>query len=71
LKGWAKIKTAAKYSGVSSRTFRKWLRAGLKYSRLSSGTLLIKIEWIDEYLEGFEVVENEVSKLTEEICSEL
>ncbi len=33
--------------------------------------LLIKIEWIDEYLEGFEVVENEVSKLTEEICSEL
>lgn len=71
MKGWAKIKTGAKYSGVSVRTFRKWLKAGLRHSRLPSGTILTKPEWMDEYLEGFEVVENEVDKITESICKEM
>jgi predicted site-specific integrase-resolvase len=67
---WSKIKTACKYADVSERTFRKWLRAGLRHSRLPSGTLLIKMEWIDQYLKNFEVVESEVDKITEEICSD-
>ena len=71
MKGWAKIKAGAKYSGVSVRTFRKWLKAGLRHSRLPSGTILTKPEWMDEYLEGFEVVENEVDKITESICKEM
>ena len=71
MKGWAKIKTAAKYSGVSERTLRKWLKSGLRHSRLPSGTILTKTEWMDEYLERFEVVENEVDKITESICKEM
>jgi hypothetical protein len=71
LKGWAKIKTAAKYSGVSVRTLRKWLKSDLRHSRLPSGTILTKREWIDEYLESFEVFENEVDKITKEICEGL
>jgi len=71
VKGWAKIKAGAKYSGVSERTFRKWLKSGLRHSRLPSGTILTKPEWMDEYLERFEVVENRVDKITEEICKEM
>ena len=71
MKGWTKIKTAAKYSGVSERTLRKWLKSDLRHSRLPSGTILTRPEWIDEYLESFEVVENELDKITEEICSDL
>jgi excisionase family DNA binding protein len=64
--GFAKIKPAAKYAGVSEGTFRKdWLKNGLKHVRLPSGTVLIKYSWVDEYLEKFTtnddlVVENVV-----------
>ncbi len=72
MQNWQKIIPSAKYAGVSERTFRKWLRAGLRHSRLPSGTLLIKVEWIDQYLKKFEVVENDdVDKIAEGICGEL
>ncbi len=32
--GWTKIKTGAEYAGVSERTFRDWLKQGLKHIRL-------------------------------------
>ena len=64
--GWAKIKGAAAYAGVSERTLRKWLKNGLRHARLPSGTVLIKYSWIDEYLEGFEDThENEVNRIVE------
>jgi len=69
--GWIKIKGAARYCGVSVRTFRGWLKKGLRHSRMSSGSVLIKISWLDEYLAGFEVQENHVDKITEEICGEI
>ena len=50
-RGWAKVKVAAHYAGVSERTFRGWLRDGMKHSRLRSGTILIRYTWIDEHLE--------------------
>ena len=53
--GWAKVKVAARYAGVSERTFRQWLKDGLKHSRLRSGTILVKYEWIDEHLENYAV----------------
>jgi excisionase family DNA binding protein len=53
--GWLKVKDAAKYSGVSVRTFRDWLKDGLEHSKLPSGTILIKPASIDAYLEQFKV----------------
>ena len=32
---WMKVKEAAKYSGVSKVTFRRWLKDGLRHSRLT------------------------------------
>ena len=66
MNGWAKVRDAAKHAGVSERTFRNWLKTGLRYSRLKSGTILIKFEWLDSYLEGFESTENKVDKVVEE-----
>ncbi len=51
--GWGKIKAVARYSGVSERTVESWLRDGLKCVRLPSGHRLIKYQWIDDFLEGF------------------
>ena len=66
MSGWSKIKSAAKYAGISERTMRDWLKDGLKHSRLPSGTVLIKYAWVDEYLEGFEAKEDQVDKIVNE-----
>jgi hypothetical protein len=69
--GWARIKDGAKYGGTKDRTFRGWLKLGLKHSRLPSGTILIKYEWIDEFLEKYEVNENQVDTIVDETMKEL
>ncbi len=68
---WGKVKNGAQYAGLSERKMRDLLKQGLKHIRLPSGTILIKYEWIDEYLEGFEVVENEIDQVVDEVCSEI
>ncbi len=68
---WGKIKTSAKYAGVCGRTFRPWLKMGLKHSRLPSGTVLVKFVDIDRFLDRYEVSENRVDKVVAEIEREL
>ena len=70
-RGWAKVKEAAKYAGVSVRTLRDWLRDGLRHSRLSTGTILVAYTAIDEYLVGFEVSRNQVDDIVNEVMQEL
>ena len=53
--GWAKVKEAAHYAGVRDRTLRKWFRMGLQYVKAPTGAILVKYEWIDEFLEGFAI----------------
>lgn len=65
-RGWAKVKDAAKYAGVSVRTLRDWLKDGLRHSRVSAGMILVSYAAIDEYLVGFEVRTNQVDELVEE-----
>lgn len=53
---WGKVPAVARYTGLSTRTIRNLIRSGeIRYSRLSSGTILIRLSWIDEYLENREV----------------
>lgn len=67
MNGWTKTKGGAKYSGVSERTFRDFLKQGLCHSRLKSGTILVKYSEIDQFLRGFEATENKAEKLVDEI----
>jgi predicted site-specific integrase-resolvase len=67
LEGWSKIKGAAQYAGVSERTFRRWLKQGLRHIRLESGTILVKYTWIDEFLGSMEVSEHEVDQMVAEL----
>ena len=71
MEGWTKIKQAANYAGISERSFRKWLKQGLRHIRMNTGTILIKYSWIDQFLESFEVQENEVSRIVNEIQEEM
>lgn len=65
--GWAKTKDASKYADVSESTFRKWLKQGLCFSRLPSGTILVQYSEIDKFLSQYAVSDNEVENLTDEI----
>jgi hypothetical protein len=71
MRGWIKPKCGAMYAGVSERTFRPWLKRGLRHVRLPSGTILIKYEWVDKFLENFEVQDNEVSRIVDEVEKEM
>ena len=66
MQGWAKIKSAAEYAGIKERTMRGWLKDGLKHARLPSGTVLIKYEWVDAYLELFAAKEDQVNQIVNE-----
>ena len=76
--GWLKIKGAADYIGLGTRSVRTLLKKGLKFSQLDTGTILISIKNIDEYLTRFEVeidesrqvataIETEVERIIREI----
>ena len=68
-RGYSKVKRAAQYAGVSERTFRKWLKDGLRHSRIGR-TILIRYSWIDEYLAKYEVLQDEVNEIVEDILKE-
>ena len=70
MRGWAKVKQAARYAGVSERTFRSWLKQGLKHSRLSSGTILVRVLDIDAHLEKFAVTGKEVDFVVDEVLAD-
>lgn len=67
MNGWAKIKPAAKYAGISERTFRDWLKKGLKHSRLPSGQLLVRYSAIDEFLDRFAADGNRTDVIVDQI----
>jgi hypothetical protein len=65
-----KVKPASKRAGVCERKFRDFLRDGMRHIRLPSGMILIKDEWIDQYLEHFEVTDGgpDVDRIVDEVC---
>ncbi len=65
--GWAKVKDGYQYAGVKEKTFRGWLKEGLKHSRLPSGHILIKYSNIDAYLLSLEISESSIDKAVNEI----
>ncbi len=71
LRGYAKVKSAAKYAGVGERTFRDYLKAGLPHFRLSTGTILIAYRDIDAWMEQFRVDGNKLDAVVNEVMEGL
>ena len=67
--GWGKVKAAARYAGVSERTFRDWLKCGLSHSQLPSGLLIIRYDEIDAFLKGHSVDNSELSRIVNDVVS--
>ena len=67
MEGWASIKNAAKYADVSVRTMRNLLKRGLKHSRISSGMIRIRYSDIDEFFMQYQVIENQIDKIVDEV----
>ncbi len=61
--GWLKIKPAAQYAGISPRAMRTFLKEGLRYSKLPSGTILIRLADIDKFFESFSVNEDRTDQI--------
>jgi len=68
---WMKIKTVAQYADISPRTAREWLKRGLKHSRLPSGTILVKREWLDGFLEQFSITSDEADQIVRKMMEGL
>ncbi|HUN53561.1 MAG TPA: hypothetical protein VMU29_00230 [Smithella sp.] len=65
--GWAKVNKTAIHIGMSPRSVRKLLRQGLPYSRLPSGAILISLDQADEYIKKFQVVNNELDSVVNDV----
>jgi|GEM_PF-1455663 len=68
--GWLNTRCAAKYACVSPRTIHNWLKSGLKSSRVG-GLILIRVQDLDAYLEGFTINDPTNSENVERIVSEV
>lgn len=69
LAGWLDIKAVAEYVSRSPWTIRVWLKNGLRYSRYRR-SILLKREWIDEFLEERECTEKKVDidGIVDDVC---
>ena len=73
MQGWLRPKAAAVYCNVGERTLRTWLGEGeLRFSKIK-GTVLIKVSWLDSFLQNHEVKkdQDQVTSLVEEITKDL
>ena len=72
MRGWLKPKAAANYCDVGERTLRTWLKdEGLRSSRIR-GSILIKVEWLDQFLQQHELnTERLVDNIVSDVCKEL
>lgn len=60
-RGWIRPKAAAAYAGVTPRVFYRWLKEGLRHSKLPSGRILVSFDAVDdEYLGNYEVTDGEI-----------
>lgn len=66
MKAWGKVKTVAERSDVSPRTVRTWLKEGLPHSKVR-GTILIKFEQLDVFLESYSVSDNQIDRIVDEV----
>lgn len=68
--GWMKVKTAARWVDMSPRTIWAWIAEGLPHVRVR-GTVLIKRECLDAWLEAHAGNVNRLDQVVDEILAEV
>ena len=70
--GWLDIAATSEYCCTGKRTIEKWIKSeGLRYVKVG-GKRLIKRQWLDQFLEEFEVDKQiSVDKVVDEICKDI
>ena len=56
---------------AAPRTVNTWMKQGLEYIRLPSGTVLIHEGAIDKFLTRYSVSENHVDRVADEVMREM
>ena len=69
MKKWLSISEGSEYSGVSEKTFRSWLKQGLRHSRVSAGLIRVRVDAVDDFLQSFETDTNEASRICDQVIS--
>lgn len=68
---WLTPKEGAGHARVSIKVFRSFYKKGnLRYIKLPNNRILIKRQWIDSYLESYEVVD-QIKQIVEELTQAL
>ncbi len=68
--GWGKVPKIAEHMNLSSRKTRDCLKMGLRHVRLPTGTILIRYSWADEFLKQYEVTNNEINKIVDDVMKD-
>lgn len=68
MRGWLRPKDVCEYAGVGERTVWAWFKNGLPHSKIG-GVTLVRREEVDRYLASFQVQENQVNKVVDEVMS--
>ncbi len=68
--GYLTVEAAAEYASVSVRTFRNWIKDGLKHVRVSRKMIRTKPDWIEEYLDQFQEEHHEIEDVINEVMAE-
>jgi hypothetical protein len=66
---WFKVKTAAEKIESCSRVVRGFLGKGLRHSRIN-GTIYIKEEWLDEFMEAHAVDNQQVDEIVQDVVKD-
>ena len=69
-KGWAKVRKAAQYAGISERTLWTWASQGMPYAKIN-GTALFNYEDLDAYIRKHTVNRNEVKEIVKDVLKNL
>lgn len=71
-RGYVTIDRAAKYASVSTRTIKRWVKAGLPvYQGTARGRVLIRPSDIDTYLTRKQAVQVDLSVMVEQVLRDL
>ena len=65
---WLRSKEAIEYARIGERTLRQWKKRGLRYAKID-GVDLFKVDWIDDFIEQFEVGENQVNEVVDDVLN--